>query len=866
MQNLLVAFGRLNWQLWLVGLVLSVSQPAWANKIETSVQMLLQNPPDDTPSQAEKQEGQTVLITGVKVKPTDEGVEIILQTTRGDELQVANRSAGNNFVADISFGQLRLPNGEAFIFRSEKPLAGVSEITVTNTDANTVRVTVVGENTLPTVELFDDNEGLVFGVAPATTAITPPQQPEAPQTTEKPATEMPQDDPIELVVTGEQDGYRALESTTGTKTETPLRDIPQSIQVIPREVLQDRNVTELTDTLETVSSINQRGGRGTSSAGDLLVIRGFGVNTTINSSGIFRDGIRYYVPGTLETSDLERVEILKGPASVLFGSGEPGGIINLVSKQPLSEPYYSTTFTAGSFNTYRGTIDLSGPLTDSKNVRYRLNAAYDNNGSFRDFVNSERFALTPTVTWDINPSTSLNIYSQFVSQRGTTDEGILQLGDGIADIPRERFLGEPFNESKYNLFSVGYLLNHSFNNNWSIRHSLRHLQHNVENTYVTFNALDEENGDLSRLAYYAQGDYQDLYSNIDVIGKFSTGAIQHKLLFGVEYRSGLEDSQFQFSASYPSINIFNPVYTKERFSIEPEFFRDDNFSSLGVYLQNQVNLLPNLKLLAGIRYDNYYQFRTERSVGQPRNEFEQTDSAWTPRVGVVYQPIPPLSVYASYTQSFLPSQAYARNADQSAFKPEEGRQLEFGIKADLSSQLGLTLAFFDISKQNVKTPDPNNRLFTLQTGEQTSRGIELDLTGQILPGWNITASYAYTDAFVSQDTRLPVGNRLSNVPYNQFSLWTTYEIPKGSLEGLGFGLGLFYVGERQGDLENTFQLPSYFRTDAAIFYKQNDWRLQVNFRNLFDIRYFTAANYDARNFGVNPGAPFTVTGSISYEF
>lgn len=282
-------------------------------------------------------------------------------------------------------------------------------------------------------------------------------------------------------------------------------------------------------------------------------------------------------------------------------------------------------------------------------------------------------------------------------------------------------------------------------------------------------------------------------------------------------------------------------------------------------MQNQIDITPELKVLAGVRFDYVDQFRTEQNVGEPRQEFEQTDEAFTPRVGIVYQPIEPLSLYASYTTSFSPAFAANLNPDGSSFEPEEGRQFEVGVKADLSDQLSLTLAAFDIRRQNVSTPDPDDPLFSVQTGEVASRGIELNLNGEILPGWNITAAYTYLDAFVSEDNTDIEGNRLVNVPENQFSLWTTYEIQQGNLEGLGAGLGFFFVDERAGDSANTFTLPSYFRTDAALFYKRDNWRAQLNFENLFDIEYFTSTSYGSSLY-VNPGAPFGVSASFAVNF
>ncbi|WP_414620429.1 TonB-dependent siderophore receptor [Calothrix sp. CCY 0018] len=842
-------------------------QPAFAETGNKSRKISQQ--PQEKPSNSEQDnQGGIVLITGVKANPTDNGLEIVLQTSLAKQLQVINRSSGNNFIADIPNAQLQQATGDAFKFSSEKPVEGITEITVTNLDGNTVRITATGQTALPKVELFDSGQGLIFGLAPAaSTAQKPDSKPEeTPSEVEKPASETPsqkpsqEDETIELLVSGERSGYRVPNSSTATKTDTPLRDIPQSIQVIPKQVLEDRNVTELTDALETAGGVTSLGARGSSVFGEGFQIRGFNVD-----GGIFRDGIPTTSLGVLSTSDIESVEILKGPASVLFGQGEPGGIINLVSKQPLFEPYYSTSFTVGSFDTYRGAIDLSGPLNDSKTVRYRLNASYDDYGSFRDFVDGDRFSITPTVTWDISPDTSLNVYARYVTERETIDLGLAETSDGVVDVPRDRFLGEDFGEFEQDQFNIGYTLNHKFNEDWSVRHALQYLEYDPLRYNPLYDSFDEATGELSRTEYAAGGTYRRFFTNADVIGKFKTGSIQHKLLFGAEYRRNTEDPSFQFSNPYPSINVFNPVYTRRPYQIAPEFFRDDKVTQIGIYLQDQIDLLPNLKVLAGIRYDSADQFRTVRNLGEPREEFEQTDSAWSPRFGIVYQPIQPLSLYASYTRSFAPSFGASRNNGE-PFEPETGRQFEVGAKADLSDTLSLTLAAFEIRKQNISTTDPNNIAFSIQTGEQTSRGVELNLGGEISPGWKMTAAYTYLDAFVSEDNTDIEGNQLPGVPENQLSLWTTYEIQKGNFAGLGFGLGLFYVGSRQRDLDNTYKLPSYFRTDAALFYKRDNWRAQLNIENLFDIDYFSSANYDYVGGGVNPGKPFGVSATFAIEF
>ncbi|MEA5466682.1 TonB-dependent siderophore receptor [Leptothoe sp. PORK10 BA2] len=777
-------------------------------------------------------------ITGVQVEPDGEGLRLVLDAD-GALGEPITEITGNALIVEIPNAVLALPEGGSF--EQFSPTEGIALVSVTNEPGNQVRVTITGNDGPPAVDVSAGTAGLVLGIAPGLGLASG------------------DDDAIRLGVTGEGDeGYAPRDSSTATRTDTPLRDIPQSIQVIPQAVIEDRDATELDDALETAASVVSNGGRGLSFFGPGFLIRGFE-----NRGGIFRDGVEAFSLGALSTNDIERVEVLRGPASVLFGQGEPGGIINLVPKRPLGEPLYDVSANVDSFGSYEGTVDLSGPLTSDRALRYRLNVSYENIDSFRDFVDGNRLLISPIITWDIGPNTSLDVYGQYTSDRETIDQGLVVGADGIIDLPRERFLGEDFGEFSQDQFNVGYRLNHDVNSTLTLRHALQYQQYSPQRYAPLFDSLDETTGELERLAYFAGGHYQRFFTNAEAVGRFNTGSLSHEVLFGVEYRNTLEQPEFQFNNLYTPINIFNPIYTDIPYAIEPEFFRDDTIRTWGIYLQDQVEILPNLKLLAGIRYDTADQFRTTQDIGQPRAEFSQTDSAFSPRVGIVYEPIEPLSLYASYNTSFQPSSAGSRNADDSTFDPERGRQFEIGAKGDITENLSFTLALFDIRRQNVQTTDPNDPLFTVQTGEVASRGFELGLGGEILPGWNLTANYTALDAFVSQDNTIPVGNRLANVPDNQFSLWSTYEIQEGSLEGLGFGLGLYYVSQRAGNSDNSFTLPSYFRTDAALFYRRNNWRAQLNVENLFDTRYFTSSDQFLE---VIPGAPLAVSARVGVEF
>ncbi|MFQ4145900.1 TonB-dependent siderophore receptor [Chlorogloeopsis sp. ULAP02] len=831
----------------------------------TNAQMLVEQ---SAPSDTQNQEG-IVLITGVKANPTEQGVEVILETTLGTQLQVTNRSTGNNFIADIPGAQLRLPSGEAFTFKSEKPIAGITQITVTNIDANTVRVTVVGEKALPAVELFDDNVGLVFGIASQATVTQPPQQPETPQTEEKPG-ETPQeepttqqDEPIELVVTGEQDGYRVPNTSVGTRTDTPLRDIPASIQVIPQQVLEEQQVNTLNEALRNAPGVVQTNPDSTPSFTG-ATIRGFGVGE--NGTNITRNGLSLglYNEATGIFSNIERVEVLRGPASVLFGTGDPGGTINIVTKQPLRDPFYSVEASVGSYNFYGGAIDLTGPLNDSRTILYRLNAAYENAGTFVERIGAETSAVAGVLSFELGENTDLSLNAEYVRINQPTSSGLPLRGSILpnpnGEIPRNRNFAQEGSEYSPEVFTVGYDLEHRFNENWSLRNAFNFIDFTYRIRGGGFVSLDPDLRTAQTLIDErsdARSQSFDLVTN--VVGRFSTGDIQHQLLLGADLRR-VED-RFSSNGGFRGrpIDIFDPVYSSERF--EP-FFTPGEFAtltdSLGIYIQDQITIAENLKLLLGGRFDAFEQTDKDLLAG---TETPQSGSAFSPRLGIVYQPIKPISLYASYSRSFTPTIGRSRNNEP--FEPGRGTQYEIGVKADINDKLSTTLALYDLTRTNVNTADPDDPNFEIQTGEQNSRGVELFVSGEILPGWNIIAGYAYTDAQITQDNTFPVGNRINNVPQHSFNLWSSYEIQKGELQGLGFGLGFFYVGDRQGDLDNSFTLPSYLRTDAAIFYKRGQFRAALNFNNLFNVDYFETGNGDL---GISPGEPFTVRGTVSWQF
>ncbi|WP_334976782.1 TonB-dependent siderophore receptor [Nostoc sp.] len=842
-----------------------IKQLSELEPIVTSAKMLLvQSSTQQTAPAVE-----VVQVTAVKANPTSSGVEVILQTTKGEQLQVTNRSTGNNFTADIPNAQLRLTSGDAFTFRSNKPIAGIAEITVTNFDANTIRVTVIGQGSIPQVELFDSaNEGLIFAVATAAstaqqpqTQQTPSQQKPESQTQPKPSTNS--DEPIELVVTGEQDGYSVPDSTTATKTDTPQRDIPQSIQVIPQQVIKDQQITRISDAARNVSGVTVQGGF----AGlvDNYNIRGF---STYNN---LRDGFFSEGSFTLTNStNIERIEVLKGPASVLYGQFEPGGVVNYVTKKPLDYPYYSAEFTAGSFSTYRPSLDFSGPLNSDKSILYRLNVAYENSGSFVDFLNEKVFSIAPALTFKLGDATTLTFQYEYLNADRTFYDGLLP-DPNVFNVPINRFLGEPGDYYSAQSHIINLTLNHSFNKNLRLRSAFSVKLTDGDDLAFRPDSLDADGRTVLRRYAVDRSLYHNYSLQTDLIGNFNTGSVQHQVLLGLEWNKDLEGFDFlRSSASVtPSIDLFNPVYGA---SPPPEFDEASERERYGrdtiaFYLQDQVTLLPNLKLLVGGRYD----FINRKNTIQPLDVLGNNqigdqsvdrfyNEAFSPRVGIVYQPIEPISIYASYSRSFNPSDS--RTVDGTQLPPERGTQYEVGLKAELiKDRLSATFAAYDITKENVATTDQNNPDYSIAAGEVKSRGLEFDVSGQILTGWNVIASLFHNDVFVSKDNTLPVGDSLVNAPGVGGSLWTTYEIQDGNWKGLGFGGGVFYTGDREAELPNTFKIPSYVRADATIFYKRDNWRVGLNFKNLFDTQY-----YDSQGYYLRPGAPLTVLGTFSVQF
>ncbi len=787
-------------------------------------------------------------VEGVQVNQTEKGLELILETAVGEQKLVPLiLPEGNNLVIDFLDATLALSAGDEF--RENNPAPGISEIIVTEIDESSIRLTITGETQAPSAEVVPSSQNLVLNI---TTKATAQQTP---------------DEEIEVIATGEgeedADDYAVPNSTTATRTDTPLKDIPQSIQVVPQQVIKDQQANRLEDALRNVSGVSAGDSFGGTT--ERFVIRGFAQDTTLVNG--FRQGA--FGQGFPSLERLERIEVLKGPASILYGNLEPGGIVNLVTKKPLKEPFAETNLELGSFGLFQSSLDFSNAIDSEQKLLYRLNANVEVNDGFRDFdQDTTRLSLAPTISWQIGKNTDVLIDFNYINEARPFDRGIVAIGDGVADIPFDRIFQQPDDEYKLEQLSASYQLEHRFSDKWKLHNSFSLVS--SETSDFRLDSLFIDDSGLLERGFRRNNDLNENYSlQTNVVGEFTTGKVEHQLLAGVDLDRATTVGR---QGRLPDDPVFLiDVFTQEADpvpNIDPEdltsFARDENIRAdlLGIYLQDQISISEQFKFLVGGRLDIYDQ----KSIDFTEDlTAEQSQERFSPRVGLVYQPIEPISLYASYSSSFNPDPFNSTTVDGDILEPSTGTQYELGVKGEfLNKKLATNLAFYQIDRANFATTDPDNPDFSIAAGEVRSRGIELDLAGEVLPGWKVVAAYAYTDAEITEDNDFPVGNKLENVPENSASLWTSYQIQQGSLQGLGLGAGVFFVGDRQGDLDNSFTLPSYVRTDAAIFYRQDNWQVNLNFQNLFDVDYIRSS--ETFREALRPGDPFTVIGSVSWKF
>ena len=572
-----------------------------------------------------------------------------INSTRNKKLTstTTNRVSGNALIIEIPNAMLSLT--DETVAEQFGPAEGLALVQVSAVSGDRVQVVITGSEAVPTVQIGETSGNLVLSVVPGIALVS-----EAVGDVDS------EDEAIRLTV------------TAATRTEASPLDVPQSIQVIPRDVIEARGVNNLTDALRSVPGVTPNFN---SALFNDVVIRGF-------SADFRRDGLNNFVPGSasIQTANIERLEILRGPASVLYGQGSFGGTVNVITEQPTDEPFYRVEASAGSFDLYRGAIDLSGPLDEDETVKYRLNIAAETENSFIDDIGRDRLLVAPVLSWAVGEDTDITFELEYSELTADNNFGIPVRGtilDNVnGEISRSRYIGDADREFRdINTLIVGYDVEHRINDDWEISNAYQFTSRQAPEFTVSGielladeRTLERDNLEVSRF---------DTYSHLletNIVGRFNTGSIEHELLAGVEISFDRSPGEGSFGLAN-SIDLFSP--DDDELVLEPidDVFQDE-FSnrSLGIYLQDRIDILDNLTLLLGGRFD----IATARF-----EDFDfQQEEEFSPRVGIVYQPIPELSLYSSYSRSFIPN-FFERGRNGEIFDSQRGNQFEIGAISDI---------------------------------------------------------------------------------------------------------------------------------------------------------------------------------------
>ncbi|WP_395636976.1 TonB-dependent receptor [Sphingorhabdus sp.] len=668
------------------------------------------------------------------------------------------------------------------------------------------------------------------------------------------------DDSRTIIVTGVSDGYLASNSVTATKTDTPLINIPQTINVVTREQLDDQAHHSLADILRYVPGTTVGQGEGNR---DQITLRG--QNTTAD---FFLDGVRDDVQYYRGLYNVERVEILKGPYALIFGRGGGGGIINRVQKAPLSDDFiYAGQASVNSFGAYDVSADLNAPLSASTAVR--MNAVYESLNSHRDFVGGERYAWNPYVAFRLNDDWKLGLSYEYVNDDRTTDRGIpsVATGAGAPNLPlagfRDQFFGVAgVNRTRLEAHIAKVRLNGQLASNLSFSGTMLYGDYNKIYVNVFANgAATAQNGTVALAAYSDPTQRENFIAQANVVWDIETGALAHKILVGTEYGDQQSaNSRLNGTLSNATLNLSNPVFPTVTFNaLARDSVSDVTFFS--AYVQDQISFGEHIDVVAGLRYDSFDISGADllSAIDRP---FARKDEKISPRLGLIFKPQESMSLYGSYSQSFLPrsgDQFLALTVTQQNLAPEKFTNFEIGAKWDVQPNLNLTLAVFQLDRSNATTPDPANPLSSINIGKTRTQGIELAATGRVTSQWQVHGGYSYQDAVLAGNDAV----RLAQVPKHQASLWNRYELS----DAFAAGVGIIHQSSQYAAIRTsatTTKLPAFTRVDAALYYDVSDrLQLQLNVENLFDTGYYSDAH---NNNNISTGAPINGRFTVRAKF
>ncbi len=665
-----------------------------------------------------------------------------------------------------------------------------------------------------------------------------------------------------------QTGYITQSISSGTKTNTPLIDVPQSVSVLTKDFIKDQAFTSIGEAVRYVPGVIYHQGE---SHRDDLVIRGQRSNADFYTNGI-RDDVQYF----RDFYNLQRLEVLKGPNAMIFGRGGGGGVVNRVLKEADGITIREVTVSGNSYPGGRMSTDIGQAVNPDLAVRF--NAFYENSDSYRDFVNLERYGINPTVTFAPNDSTTVKLSYEYLHDRRTVDRGIPSQVRAGGALPQfayntapSTFFGNPnLNYALADVNIASAVIEHNFDNGLTLKNSSQFA--NYQKFYQNIfpgGPVNLAGTSVNLSAYNNETDRQNLFNQTDLTYKVNTGPVRHTLLFGAEigHQSGLsfrQDGFFNNVSQTLAVDPRNPT------SFVPVTFR--NLASgansayqldLGaLYIQDQIEITRYLQLIGGLRFDHFdLQSRDRRTnVVQGR-----VDDLVSPRAGIVVKPMENLSIYGSYSVSYLPSagdQFSTLSPGLVLAEPEKFVNTEVGLKWDIYPRLQFATAIYNLDRTNQRLADPNNPGFFILSGATKTRGFEASLTGYVTDAWQVTGGYAYTDARIAGATSATIvpGNRVGLVPLNTLALWNKYQFnPTWAA-----AVGVIHYSNFFASSDDTVLLPEFTRVDLAVFYRFNEmWRAQLNIENLFDRGYIATA--DGNN-NITPGSPRVFRLSATAKF
>lgn len=653
--------------------------------------------------------------------------------------------------------------------------------------------------------------------------------------------------------------YRAFMAPAANKSDTLVKETPFSIQTVTRELIEDRGLTTLGGAVSTVPGVTSQVGWGGSN--DRFRLRGFA--TSANLKNGFRRSV--FAPVD-ELVNIEQIEVLKGPASALYGRFEPGGVVNIVTKKPLDKAQTDIDFTAGRYDFYRATIDSTGPLGET--LGYRLTGSLQSNHSFRDFVDNQTQFVSPVFQWTPSSRTTVTAEFEFGHKEAAFDRGF---GNSplFLDVPIHYNYGERDAKLKNDSALASLVIDHKFESGWDLRAGVqgswaRSDAHWYAYGFPPVSGADTSDPIVNRRFQRSIDTQRDTSVLAEASRRFTTGPVGHRVLVGADYNYDDWDftadaymNRLGFPVSLP-ISLWNPVHGVEAGPLQHYDSSRYTSHNVGLYAQDEMSFGKQWRLLLGLRHDR------ARTTGEAEylatdGALKRSDDAWSPRIGLTWTPREEVSLYGSWSKSFLTEPGGGMLRSGNLPEPSRGEQFEVGAKFSLlDGRLEPTLALFDIRRTNGVVSDPDDFNYVIQAGEQRSRGLELDVPYTITPQWRLLASYTHLTAEITEDSDPAIeGNLVANAPRRSASLWTTYDLT-GWARGLRLGLGATYVGARQANTANSFELPSYTRWDANAIYRfgpAERYRLQLTVQNLTNKRYYESGGAFVPTY---PGAPRTV--------